>query len=164
MPIKPKTERNKQIIAAYEAGKTLREVAQEFDVTFQRVQQLLKQYGISPHPMYVWNSKYDHAEICSKAKAGATVLDLSIEYSVPTSYIQRILTLNNIPYIRRTVQPRRWTAECVAELYARHMQGVTIAQMATELGVKPPNISRVFARYGYKGRLGRPTPARKPHV
>lgn len=162
MPVKPKTERNKQIVASYESGKTLREVAQNFDVTFQRVQQVLMDRGIDRRSFCISevSSKYDHSEICSKARAGATPLDLSIEYSVSTSYIQSILTSNDVPYIRRQVQPRRWTAEYVAELYARHMQGVTIHQMATEQGVKPSNISRVFAKYGYKGRLGRP-PQRK---
>lgn len=158
MPVKTKTERNKQIIALYEAGENLREIAQEFDITFQRVQQILKRSGISLRTFCISdvNSKYDHTEICSKARAGATVLDLAVEYSTSTSYIQQILGINNVPYIRRKKQPTRWTAERVAELYTRHMRGETVHQIATEIGIKAPNLSRLFAKYGYKGRLGRP--------
>ena len=40
-----KHERNKQVVEAYKGGKTLRECAAMFKVTFQRIHAIIKEYS-----------------------------------------------------------------------------------------------------------------------
>ena len=50
----PKTERNAKIIAAYKTGQySLREIAAAFDITHQRVDDILRSNGIPKNPPYL---------------------------------------------------------------------------------------------------------------
>ena len=47
-------KRNAEMIRLYRLGKSLRDIAKLYDMSFQNVQQTLRKYGAEPHPQGRW--------------------------------------------------------------------------------------------------------------
>jgi DNA-directed RNA polymerase specialized sigma subunit len=52
----PNIDRNQRLIAFYLSGKSLRETGNHFGISFQRVEQILKQNKIPKHKYIIYNS------------------------------------------------------------------------------------------------------------
>lgn len=101
-----RTERDKQIIAAYQNGKTLRQVGKQFGLSGQGVANVLKRVGIIARPRgtapHSENNYPDDliAKVITAYKSGMTMQHVADEVGMSYHVVRAILVKANVP--RRT--------------------------------------------------------------
>jgi hypothetical protein len=59
----PNTDRNQRLIAFYLSGKSLRQTGNHFGISFQRVEQILKQNKVPKHKYIISNPHFPFQRI-----------------------------------------------------------------------------------------------------
>jgi Mor family transcriptional regulator len=128
------TEREQEMIALYESGRTLAEVGLSFGITRERVRQILNKRGNGTRgPGGSW-AKGQAAETDVKVRAAHSMGLNATEIQRATGLNQRTIYKSTI---RQGLRPnRRALSQRVIKAMMLFDNGLSVAQIATELGYK----------------------------
>lgn len=144
-----------EIIADYEGGMTLTEVAEKHGRSYMTIQRRLIESGVTIRPR---TRKIDvkAAEIIADYQAGYAVLDLSVKYGFGTSAVSALLRRNGVKAQKsgvaqkagNTLRLKQDAAPRIERIMELRAQGKTGDQIGAEFGITRERVRQIVSVSG----------------
>ena len=136
-------------------GKTYREIGRILHISYQRVQQIAKEHGLTNlHERGYRISKLINPEVQERImelmKKGKKLNQISIELNISEGYLKQWFKDNNIDYVNL---PKKYAADSIFEQIKQLFEeGKTYNETAQILGISSTYIVKLCNKYNYRKR------------
>jgi transposase-like protein len=139
----------RDLVAAYEAGESIRTIARRLQIHTRRVTRILDESDLGwRHPGGKLRFGDDEAEEFARAyRAGEGLVQIGRRYGVSAKVIRDYLIRADVP-LRPVGVPAFWTEQRKAEALRLHHDGSTIKDIARTLGCGRSTVSRQLRELG----------------
>lgn len=153
--VRPDTalDRNRRMQAAYEAGASLQEIADEHGISRQRVHQVLSRLGVVMRPTGRIASEIDPNALADAYNSGSTVASIAERFSVSPSTIRKALERQGF----QVKLPRKLfnsVDERDAWVASSYEDGFTTAEIGVAIGLAQLTVTKILREQGVKVRHG----------
>lgn len=152
------TEQNRrELVAAYEAGETVRSIAKRLTIRTSRVSQVLDESGVQFHPGgRLRFSDEDAAEFARAYQAGETLTQIGQRYGVAAKVVRDYLIRTGVQ-LRPLGAPAFWTQERKTEAIRRYQEeGEQLKDIAAAMECSARGLAKILAELGVREIAARP--------
>lgn len=153
LPPAPVNDRTVRIMASFDSGTTLQNIANEHGITRQRVEQIVRKNGGkrrgqgSRKRAPVWGKI---EEVRSLAKSGCTLDEIADAIGDARHNVYAAIRENNIEFRKAKKKVSDRIAKRAFDVAAEYKAGTKTAEIAGKFGIPQPNIYRLLQIAGVK--------------
>lgn len=149
-------ENDDEIVRLYRAGRTVREIAEQFGVSVEPIRRVLKEQQVPPRKggkrSHWTNSPEQIEQVASLYRAGESIATLAHRFACRDTSIRAVLAEAGVEIRPYGVAARRLTPADAAALAAEYLKGATLESLARVYEVSPMTVRAYLLREGIDPR------------